>query len=139
MKSTKVHLLEDTFKKAKLTRSRAHAPYSNFKVGAAIKLAGTDKIFSGCNVENASFGATICAERSAIFSIIAAKGKTQFEYMVLVADMDPCAVPCGLCLQVIAEFTYPEFPIYLANLKGIQEKVMLGDLLPRAFTTFQIT
>lgn len=136
MKHLKIPLLEEAFKKAKLARTRAHAPYSNFKVGAAIKLAGVDKIYAGCNVENASFGATVCAERVAIFSAIASKGKVPFEYMVLVTDMEPYAVPCGLCLQVISEFTFPEFPIYLANLTGVQEKVLLGDLLPRGFTSF---
>ncbi len=136
MKHQKIPLLEEAFKKAMLARNRAHAPYSNFKVGAVIKLAGIDKLYSGCNVENASFGATVCAERVAIFSAIASKGKVPFEYMLLVTDMNPCAVPCGICLQVIAEFTYPEFPIYLSNLTGVQEKVMLGDLLPRGFTSF---
>lgn len=128
-------LLEEAFKKARQAREHAHAPYSNFKVGAALKLGSSDKIFTGCNIENASFGATVCAERVAIFSAIAQKGVVSFDYMVLVTDMDPIAVPCGLCLQVIAEFTNPEFPIYLSNLTGVQEKVMLGDLLPRAFTS----
>lgn len=136
MKHHKIPLIEEAFRKAKLARERAHAPYSNFKVGAAIKLAGIDKLYSGCNVENASFGATVCAERVAIFSAIASKGKVPFEYMLLITDTNPCAVPCGICLQVIAEFTYPEFPIYLSNLTGIQERVMLGDLLPRGFTSF---
>lgn len=129
-------LLEEAFKKARHAREHAHAPYSNFKVGAAIKLMDSDKIFVGCNIENASFGATVCAERVAVFSAIATKGVVGFEYMVLVTDMDPIAVPCGLCLQVIAEFTNPEFPIYLANLAGVKERVMLGDLFPRAFTSF---
>ncbi len=129
-------LLEEAFKKAVQARKHAHAIYSNFHVGAAIKVLDSDKIFSGCNVENASFGATICAERVAVFSAIAAKGVVPFEYMVLVTDTDPLSVPCGLCLQVIAEFTNPEFPIYLGNLTGVKEKVMLGDLLPRSFTSF---
>lgn len=136
MANGEIPLLEESFKKAKQARNRAHAPYSNFRVGVALKLAGHDKIYCGCNVENASFGATVCAERVAIFSAIAAKGKVPFDYMVLVTDMEPFAVPCGICLQVISEFANPEFPIYLSNLSGVQEKVMLGDLLPRAFTSF---
>lgn len=137
MKKTPIPpLLEEAFKKAVQAREHAHALYSNFKVGAAIKLLNADKIFTGCNVENASFGATICAERVAIFSAIASKGVVPFEYMVLITDTDPLSVPCGLCLQVIAEFTNPEFPIYLGNLTGIKEKVLLGDLLPRSFTSF---
>lgn len=135
-KTTIPPLLEEAFKKAIKARKHAHSLYSNFQVGAAVKLLNSNQIFAGCNVENASFGATICAERVAIFSAIAAKGVVPFEYMVLVTNVDPLSVPCGLCLQVIAEFTNPEFPIYLGDLSGIKEKVLLGDLLPRSFTSF---
>lgn len=133
---TDIPLINEVFNQAKAARQRAHSPYSKFKVGSAVKLANSDQIYSGCNVENASFGATVCSERITLFSALAANGRVDFEYMVLVADISPLATPCGECLQVISEFVKPDFPIYLANLEGIQEKVLLKDLLPRGFTEF---
>ena len=131
-----IPLIQETYSHAKAARLRAYNPYSKFNVGASLKLSNSNDIVSGCNVENASFGATVCAERTAILSAIAANGKVDFDYMVLVTDANPLAVPCGQCLQVIAEFVPSTFPIYLANLDAIQEKVLLKDLLPRAFTQF---
>lgn len=128
---------EQVWKAALAARENAHAPYSGFCVGAALKLAGEDRIFAGCNVENASYGATICAERNAVFQMVAACGGGRREaYMVLVTDTETPTVPCALCLQVLAEFFAPEFLIFLANLDGIQEQVRLSDLLPRPFIEF---
>ncbi|MGB0744549.1 MAG: cytidine deaminase [Opitutales bacterium] len=119
-------------------RERAHARYSGFRVGAALKLTNKNALFVGCNVENASYGATMCAERNAIFQLVATCGGVREEaYLILVTDTKEPTVPCALCLQVLAEFFYPHLPIFLANLEGIQERVTLGDLLPRPFTNFE--
>lgn len=118
-------------------RQRAYAPYSGFLVGAAFKRTGSREPSVGCNVENASYGATLCAERNALFQAISQKGAPlDLEYLVLVTDTEKPTVPCALCLQVLSEFCPPEFPIYLANLKGHQETVLFGDLLTRPFNKF---
>ena len=127
-------VVEKAFQEAIKTQKNAHAPYSNFQVGAAIKVKGQDKVFYGCNVENASYGATVCAERTAIQSSVAAIGKTEFEFLIVVTNTDPAIGPCGLCLQVISEFCGPDFPIYLANPKGIQKKVAFKDILSSPFS-----
>ncbi|MHA2401991.1 MAG: cytidine deaminase [Candidatus Kariarchaeaceae archaeon] len=118
-------------KEAKIARSQAHAPYSGFKVGAAL-LTSSDRIFQGCNIENISFSLTNCAERTAIFSAIA-QGEKEFTAMSVVTDDDNLSSPCGGCLQVLSEFVGIEFPIILANLAGKQENLMLKDFLPRPF------
>ncbi len=107
---------------------RAYAPYSNFLVGAV--LVGRDgRIFSGCNVENISFGLTICAERNAVFAAVAA-GCRDFELIVIVADTEVPASPCGACRQVLAEFQ-PNLKVVLANFRGQSETFHLSQLLPR--------
>ena len=112
---------------AEAVRERAHAPYSSFKVGAA--LLDTDgKIFTGCNVENVSFGLTMCAERVAIGSAIAA-GSTKFEAIAVVSDSNEPVVPCGACRQVLAEFS-PSLPIISATTEGVVTEFTLAALLP---------
>jgi len=107
---------------------RAYAPYSKFLVGAV--LVGRDgRIFAGCNVENISFGLTICAERNAVFAAVAA-GCREFEKIVIVADTEVPASPCGACRQVLAEFD-PDLEIVLANFRGQTEMFRLSQLLPR--------
>lgn len=128
--------LETSFKRATDARENAYAPYSRFRVGAALHLPETDEVITGCNVENASFGATVCAERIAIFTTIAKYGSVPADHLVIVTDAEPPAPPCALCLQVLSEFFPPEFPIHIANLKGIQTTTTLGDLLPLRFTEF---
>ncbi len=108
----------------------AHAPYSNYKVGAAL-LCSDGTVFQGCNVENASFGLTNCAERTAVFSAIAA-GKRAFEAIAIAASGEPAPFPCGACRQVLAEFCGPDFPVYVAQTDGIQTTT-LGELLPHSF------
>jgi len=110
---------------------RAHAPYSNYKVGAVL-LCADGTVFKGCNIENASFGLTNCAERTAIFSAIAS-GKKDFAAIAIAASGEPAPFPCGACRQVLAEFCEPEFPIHIANEDGY-ETITLGELLPHAFT-----
>lgn len=110
-------------------RDLAHAPYSNFLVGAAV-LADDGRVFTGCNVENLSFGLTMCAERVAIASAVAA-GARRFARIVVVADTAEPVSPCGACRQVMAEFGMPR--IVLANRRE-RISFTLDDLLPRART-----
>jgi cytidine deaminase len=108
----------------------AHAPYSNYKVGAAL-LCADGSIFTGCNVENASFGLTNCAERTALFSAIAA-GKKDFAAIAIAASAAPIPFPCGACRQVLAEFCTPDFPVHVAQGESF-ETTTLGELLPHTF------
>ena len=129
--------IQAAYEKALLVRKNAYAPYSKFQVGSAIKFKGHDQLFLGVNVENASYGATICAERNAILNSVATLGKQEIEFIVVVTNQDKPAPPCALCLQVISEFYYAEMPIYLGNLDGVQKKFLLRELLPVAFNEFE--
>jgi cytidine deaminase len=115
---------------AKLARENAHAPYSNFRVGAALR-AKSGRIFTGCNVENASYGLTLCAERVAIFKAIS-EGERGFDAIAVVADTDTLTPPCGACRQIIWEFC-GDVPVVMSNLKGKVERESAAKLLPRAF------
>ena len=110
-------------------RSRAYAPYSHFAVGAAVQ-AKSGAIYSGFNVENASYGLTVCAERNALFQAIAA-GEREFSILAVVADTPQPVAPCGACRQVMAEFGVDI--IVLANLAGDVLVYRLEELLPAAF------
>lgn len=115
---------------ARAVRERAHAPYSGFKVGAA--LASADGAVSvGCNVENATYGLTICAERSAIFRAIA-DGRRDFTHVAVVADTQDPTPPCGACRQLLWEFC-GDIEVILANLDRITARYRLSDLLPAPF------
>jgi len=111
----------------------AHAPYSGVRVGAAV-LTGNDRLFVGCNVENASYGLTTCAERVAIQNAVAAGEKTIAAVAVFSPDIK-CITPCGACRQVMAEFSSPASPGPLIIVEGKKgtETIPLGKLLPRAF------
>lgn len=124
------------YKNALSARLSAHAPYSRFLVGACFKVRGQDKYVSGCNVENASFGATVCAERVAVWKWVSEKSKEEaLEFVVLVTDTShPVATPCGQCLQVMSEFVSADFPVHLANLEGVQKTVLFKELLPMTFS-----
>ena len=117
---------------AKRARERAFAPYSNFKVGAAAR-AKSGRIFTGCNVESASYGLTVCAERVAIWKAVS-EGETEFERIAVVADTEELTPPCGACRQIIWEFC-GDVPVTFANLKDKVETVQMKELLPRAFDT----
>lgn len=110
-------------------RERAYAPYSKFLVGAAVR-AESGKIYTGCNVENASYGLTVCAERNALFSAVGA-GERKFTALCVVGDTEEPISPCGACRQVMAEFKVP--CIILANLKGDVKEYTLEELLPLSF------
>jgi len=122
--------LEELVEAAKRVRENAFAPYSNFKVGSAV-ISEDGKIFSGCNVESASFGLTICAERVAIWKAVS-EGETELAGIAVVADTEELTPPCGVCRQIIWEFC-GDVPVILANLKGDVEKTLISELLPRAF------
>ncbi|SIP89276.1 cytidine deaminase [Alkalispirochaeta americana] len=127
---------EQLFHKALEARQKAYTPYSGFKVGAALLLDNPRDIITGCNVENASYGATVCAERNALFTAIARYGTISVARIMVVTDASPPAVPCALCLQVIQEFCPPSTPIHLASLQGIERTLTLGELLPHPFSSF---
>lgn len=129
--------VEKAYKHAISARSRAHVPYSKFQVGAALKLKGQAEAIGGCNVENASFGATMCAERVALFSAVSTHGKIQPEFLVIVTAEANATVPCGLCLQALAEFCPDEMDVYLGNMDRVIEKRRFKDFLPHAFRAFQ--
>ena len=110
-------------------RKNAHAPYSGYCVGAAV-LTTDGRIFVGCNVENASYGLSVCAERHAIAAAVSA-GCRKFAGVAVVTQSDPPAAPCGACRQVLAEFG--DFPVILAGLDGSSQTTTVRDLLPNAF------
>ena len=98
-------------------------------------MKGKDEYVSGCNVENASYGGTVCAERGGIQTTIAKfGGKPEYEFLVVVTNTDPSIGPCGLCLQILSEFVEGNFPIYLGNPHGIQTQVKFSDLLGKPFS-----
>ncbi len=113
-----------------MARDFAYAPYSKFKVGAAV-LTREGKIFSGCNVENASYGLTICAERVAIFKAVS-EGYRSFRAIAVVGDTPSFVPPCGACRQVLREFS-DDMLIIMGNLKGEFVERKLEELLPLAF------
>jgi cytidine deaminase len=115
---------------ARAARDRAYAPYSNFRVGAALRTK-SGKIILGCNIENATLGLTLCAERCAIFKAIS-DGEREFEAIAVVCDTEILTPPCGPCRQIIWEFC-GDIPVVLANLKGKIERETARSLLPRPF------
>jgi cytidine deaminase len=123
-------LRQNLLDRAGRARDRAYAPYSHFTVGAAV-LTASGEIFTGANIENASFGATVCAERVAIFAAVAA-GCRDLTALAVIADTPDPVAPCGLCRQVLAEFN-PDCPVLLANTAGRWHLTNLKELLPQAF------
>jgi cytidine deaminase len=115
---------------AKQSRENAHAPYSNFRVGAALR-ATSGRVFGGCNVENATYGLTVCAERIAIFKAIS-EGERGFDAIAVVTDADTLTPPCGACRQLIWEFC-GDIPVILSSLKGKTEIIQMRDLFPKPF------
>ena len=123
---------EELIEKAKKVRQNAYAPYSQFKLGSAI-LTRDGKIYTGANVENSSYGLTVCAERTALYCAVS-QGERDFVKIALVSDRENPATPCGACCQVLSEFN-PNMEIICANLEGVVKKFSLGKLLPSPFGT----
>jgi len=124
--------LEKLIEAAGNVREKAYAPFSEFKVGAAVETK-EGKIYTGCNVESASYGLTVCAERVAIWKAVS-EGEKEFTKVAVVADTEELTPPCGVCRQIIWEFC-GDVPVTFANLKGKVETVQMKELLPRAFDT----
>lgn len=118
---------------ATAVRLNAHAPYSNFKVGAAIR-AASGAIYVGCNVENVAYPEGTCAEAGAIAAMVAA-GETQLTEVYVIADAPVPVSPCGGCRQKLAEFGNDGVPVTMATTDGAEQKATIGELLPAAFDT----
>lgn len=122
--------LQQLVETAKAARLRSVAPFSNFLVGAAVK-TDAGKVFTGCNIESASYGLTVCGERVAIWKALS-EGEKHFAELAIVADTETLTPPCGTCRQIIWEFCR-DATIILANLQGESQIVSIRELLPRAF------
>jgi cytidine deaminase len=125
-----ISLEDKALEKAKAARENSYSPYSNFRVGAAV-ISGDDRIFAGTNVENRSYGLTICAERAAIFSAVS-KGVRTLRHLVLITDSEKFVTPCGACLQVLSEFA-TDMRIETYNKNGEKQQFSLKELLPKSF------
>ena len=117
---------------ARTARARAYAPYSRFRVGAAVRAHG--RVFLGANVENASYGLTLCAERAAVAAAVLA-GARRLEALAVASSTSPPTPPCGMCLQALSEFAGPDLKVFLAGGGGRVLTATLGELLPRGFTS----
>jgi len=122
---------EELLAAARQAREQAYAPYSNFRVGAAVLSAG-GRIFSGCNVENASLGMTCCAERSAVFAMVAA-GEREIREILVIGESEEFTPPCGACRQVIAEFAPPSAVVHMCNRTGACRETTVSELVPFIF------
>jgi cytidine deaminase len=122
--------LDELIEAAKAARLRAHAPYSHFQVGCAIE-DEEGRVFTGCNVENASYGLSLCAERVAVFKAIS-EGAGPLKRVVVVADTDELTPPCGACRQILWEFC-GDAELTLENLAGKRETMSIKQILPRPF------
>lgn len=120
---------KELMKIARKARQNAYAPYSHFAVGAAL-LAESGRVYTGCNIENASYGLTCCAERNAIFAAVGA-GERRFKMLAVAADSPEPVAPCGACRQVLAEFGIPL--VVMGNLKGETKTMTAEELLPYGF------
>ena len=127
--------IDRLLKAAKEARDNAYAPYSNFLVGAAV-LSSSGKIFAGCNVENLSYGLTICAERNAIFRMVS-EGDREIEKIFIIGKTEEILPPCGACRQVIAEFSGENTAVYMSNKKGEWKKTSLIELLPYTLSSLK--
>jgi len=124
---------------ARQVMERAYTPYSHFNVGAAL-LAEDGHVHLGCNVENAAYGPTNCAERTALFRAIADGYQPKsFRAIAVIGDTDGPISPCGVCRQVLIELCSPDMPVYLSNLKGEVAETTVAGLLPGAFTNKDLT
>jgi cytidine deaminase len=122
---------DELIERAKSARGAAHAPYSNFEVGAAL-VSADGRVFTGCNIENSAYGLSMCAERVAIFKAVS-EGAHEFTKIAVVTDTENLTPPCGCCRQMIWEFASDSTEVILANLSGDVRTFDIRDLLPEAF------
>lgn len=122
---------ESLFEAARSAIARAYVPYSHFPVGAAL-LTKSGEIYIGCNIENASFGLTNCAERTAIFKAIS-EGEREFEALAVYGETQEPISPCGACRQVLVEFCRPDMPVYLVSKSMQVKQTSVAELLPYSF------
>ena len=122
---------EELLAAARLAREKAYVPYSDFRVGAAV-LGSDGRIFSGCNVENASLGLTCCAERNAVFAMVAA-GEMEIREILIIGGTEEFLPPCGACRQVIAEFAPPSAVVHMCNRAGACRDATVSELVPFIF------
>ena len=122
---------QDMLEAARAALVNAHAPYSRLRVGACVR-AASGRLYAGCNVENASYGLTLCAESAAIAAMVAGGDRRIVEALVVTERDEPCS-PCGRCRQQLAEFASADTPVYMAGPEGVRLTRTLGELLPLAF------
>ncbi len=121
---------EDLLKQAATARERAYVPYSHYAVGAAL-LGDSGRVYTGCNVENSSYGLTVCAERTAVFKAIS-EGEREFQAIAVVTSN--AGTPCGACRQVLYEFASPDMCVIIGDTSGnVRKTVKIGELLPDGF------
>lgn len=121
-------VISELIEQASAAREGAYVPYSHFAVGAAL-LTRSGQVYTGCNIENASYGLTVCAERVAVWKAVS-EGETEYEAIAVVTDNT--SSPCGACRQVMAEFA-PHMPVIMADLDGTRKLMTMDELLPAAF------
>ncbi|TJY43420.1 cytidine deaminase [Cohnella pontilimi] len=130
---------EQLLEAAKQARTRAYVPYSNFGVGAVF-MDSDGQLHAGCNVENAAYGPTNCAERTALFRAIADGRKPgEFQVAAVIGDTDTPITPCGICRQVMVELCSPDMPVILGNMQGDYRMTTVSELLPGAFSKKDLT
>jgi len=125
-------MIEQLIESAKKSLENAYAPYSLYRVGAAIE-GFSGKVYPGCNIENTSYGLTICAERVAIFRGIS-EGERNFKRIFITSNTETPPIPCGACLQVMAEFCDEDFEIYIGKSDNEVKRFLLKELFPKPFT-----
>ena len=125
--------LEVLLKKAVTARKKSYAPYSGHKIGAAVQMKD-GQIFTGANIENASYGATVCAERTAIWKAISEGAKSPIDEILIVSHQADPWPPCGMCLQVLSEFGHAKTKVWIANTKKVVKAFTFEELFPEAFT-----
>ena len=123
---------KNLIERAKSAMAYAYTPYSGFRVGAAL-LCKDGTIYTGCNIENAAYGPTNCAERTAFFKAVS-EGQREFTAIAVISDSDTYTAPCGVCRQVMSEFCGPDFQILMCNSKEEYKMISLEELLPFAFS-----
>lgn len=125
---------DELVKLAYEAREHSYSPYSHFRVGAAL-VTEEGKVYTGTNIENASYGATCCAERTAVFKAVS-EGARKIRAIAICGDSPEYVYPCGICRQVLAEFGEPDMPVACCNTQGLYKVLTLSELIPNAFTKF---